>query len=303
MKLVYSHNFKNIPNHALTQYVSDAHATFKTAQKTVKGFAQKPAIQRKTSEAPRPVIASIAPITKPKSVFNVKMPSTKFRQDINKEALAEYFDNDIKDIWLENKLAWQEQAVAEVDAASAAKELEWMVDSSDRNTRESIREFVEKSVFDFEKRGRNISISHRFMPEFDYLCPEPSIDVDYSSLFEDLIEAAEANYIPQDIYPDYYEPVIFFQSPQEGDEFGEDFFAERVTESSSEQVGINSIDATEEDKFERQFFANEINAHIFDVFEKKMRQTPQVRSMRKRAPGQLRRDFRKVLYTEFMKQR
>lgn len=296
MKLIYTHNFKNIPNHALTHYVSDAHNTAKTAPKTVKGFAKKPAIQRKASNAPRPVIASITPITKPKSIFTIKMPGTKFRKNIDKLALAEYFDNSAaKDIRTENKQAWLERAVAEVNAASAAKEkeLDWNVDSSDYKTREAIREFVESI-------RPNVPV---FRPEFDYLSPKPSIsdesDVDYSSLFEDLIDAVEANYTPQDVYPDYYEPVVFFQGLQEGDEFEDELFAERVIESSSEQRNINSIDTTAEDKFERLFFENEINKHVLDAFKKKMRKAPQERSMTKMHNGQLRRDMRKMAFDAF----
>lgn len=75
------------------------------------------------------------------------------------------------------------------------------------------------------------------------------------------------------------------------DPFAEELLMEQMYEAhyEPEYVGINSIDATEEDKFERLFFENEVNAHTRDVFEKKMARA-----------NQMRRDKRRQIYQEFL---
>ena len=86
-------NSKNIPNHASTHYSYDIYPAKPVTPKTQAGFAQKPMIQRKTVKDARPLVQAEKIILGP----IVEAPKTrhKFRKNINKEALAQYFDNDI----------------------------------------------------------------------------------------------------------------------------------------------------------------------------------------------------------------
>lgn len=77
--------------------------------------APKPSIQRRTTKDDRPL--NIAPVMDAPKVITPTKPRKKFRKNINKDALAAYFDNDN----LQSAQAeWLNQVVSELDVADNA---------------------------------------------------------------------------------------------------------------------------------------------------------------------------------------
>lgn len=121
-----------ISNNAVTHYAYKAYLTMSAANKIIAGFVPRPSIQYKTSKDARPV-AEITVIAE-QSPARTKEPRGKSRQNINKDAIAKYFDIAINDAtidqekWLEEMMAsiaqeeWLEDVMTELDTADKIKE-------------------------------------------------------------------------------------------------------------------------------------------------------------------------------------
>lgn len=114
--LPFSITGKHTPNNAPTHYTFTVHPSKDIAPKTKKGFAPKPVAQRKTSKKARP-LATAKPVSTPVTTPQVKTQRGKFRKNINKRALAAYFDNDEKLSRAAAIEQWQNAVVAELEAA------------------------------------------------------------------------------------------------------------------------------------------------------------------------------------------
>lgn len=106
-------NYKKIPNHASTQYAYAVYPLNPIIQKTHDGFAPRPIIQRKATKDVRPLNA-VQPATHPVANPTAQKKRDKFRKDINKDALAAYFDNTNQ---ISESAQWIADTVAELDAA------------------------------------------------------------------------------------------------------------------------------------------------------------------------------------------
>lgn len=91
--LLSTPNYKKIPNHASTQYAYAIEPLKPIAEKTHTGFAPRPNVQRKATKDARPLNAAQITVA-PTYVQKTKKKRAKFRKNINKEALAKYFDNE-----------------------------------------------------------------------------------------------------------------------------------------------------------------------------------------------------------------
>lgn len=112
-------NYKKIPNHASTQYVCAIQPLKPIAEKTYKGFAPRPIAQRKITKDARPLnAAQITVASTP--VQKTKKKRAKFRKNINKDALAKYFDNDKQ----ATSQQWLTTVVTELDAADTQFDLQ-----------------------------------------------------------------------------------------------------------------------------------------------------------------------------------
>lgn len=120
--LVSPLSLKRIPKHASTHYTLTIYPTKDIAPKPSKGFARKPGVQRKTIKNVSP-FAVEKPLAKPvaksvtKPIAKAKKQCGKFRKNINKHALAAYFDNDVKLSRAAAIKKWQDAVVAELEAA------------------------------------------------------------------------------------------------------------------------------------------------------------------------------------------
>ncbi|MDE6250980.1 MAG: hypothetical protein K2M34_05125 [Alphaproteobacteria bacterium] len=134
--LVLPFSLKRIPKHASTHYTLTVYPTKDITPKTQKGFAPKPAAQRKTSKKARP-LAVAKPVPTPVATPKAKKQRSKFRKNINKPALAAYFDNDVKMSRAAAVQQWQNAVVAELEAADkiAAQKADI--------ARQELRQFVE----------------------------------------------------------------------------------------------------------------------------------------------------------------
>lgn len=134
-------NFKKIPNHALTHYISDAYPTAKVRIQTYAGFPPRPQVQHKSHSDIKPKITQSQYVETPRATFKPKMFRNGFHNYINKEALAKYFDNDIPPSRAEvaqDKLdTWLMQTMFEMENADIAKA------EQDFAEYEKIRAFVE----------------------------------------------------------------------------------------------------------------------------------------------------------------
>ena len=215
-------NSKNIPNHASTHYSYDIYPAKPVTPKTQAGFAPKPMIQRKTVKDARPLVQAEKIILGP----IVEAPKTrhKFRKDINKEALAQYFDNDVlpsrAEIAQEKLDTWLMQTMFELENADIAK-------AQQQVTEEEILKFVASHVED--------SMLQYFA---QYTFDKKPYDID------------EGTYDPWAKIAEYAHDLDWTENKVRANQY----------------VGINSIDATKEDKFERLFFENEVNASVADHF-------------------------------------
>lgn len=106
-------NYKKIPNHASTQYAYAIYPLKPIIQKTHDGFAPRPIIQRKATKDTHPLNAA-QPATHPVANPTAPKKRGKFRKDINKDALAAYFDNTNQ---ISESAQWIADTVAELDAA------------------------------------------------------------------------------------------------------------------------------------------------------------------------------------------
>lgn len=112
-------NYKKIPNHALTQYAYSIYPTHPAVRKVVDGFCKNPTPQRKMSRDARPLTTIQTPIAPIASKQLQKTKRSKFRKNINKDALAEYFDN--KPTREQAIQQWRDMVVAELDATDKIK--------------------------------------------------------------------------------------------------------------------------------------------------------------------------------------
>ncbi|MBD5400443.1 hypothetical protein HDR61_01705 [bacterium] len=288
--MIYSHkikltlpNFKKIPNHALTHYVSDAYPTKIKAKKALSGFAPKPMIKRKklnTKNTPDMTI-EIVDIMRP--THNPKMPRDKVRNNIDKAAIARFFNNEAPKSREEQIQNWRMTVVAMLDKLDQIK-AEYAAEIADAE-RELLIEFVEsvrgpKAKVNMSRPAKKESDSYGSLFPFDdeeyYGAPVHYEDEDVFYL------------VPFDYEAEIAEYNLLHNEASSNNQMNDDTF-----------VGINSIDATAEDKFERLFFENEVNAHKLDIFEKKMRRTNQERSMTKIHKGQLRRNMHRLVFDAF----
>lgn len=133
----------NIPSKASTHYSYRMDPEVLVAKTTCDGVAHKPKIQRRNSGGMRPVAQHIDAdiIDIPRMSDDKKITQKKFRKNINKEALAEYFDNAVlptrAKIAQENLDTWLMQTAIELENAD--------IENAKQNvTEEEIRKFVER---------------------------------------------------------------------------------------------------------------------------------------------------------------
>ena len=127
-----------------THYEYSIYPTKTSTPKTQDGFAPRPMIQRKAVKDARPLVEHetiiLGPIVEAGPIVEEPKPRSKFRKNIDKAALAEYFDNDVlpsrAEIAQEKLDTWLMQSMFELDWIDIEK-------AKQKITEEEIRKFVE----------------------------------------------------------------------------------------------------------------------------------------------------------------
>lgn len=169
-----------IPKFASTQYSYDIYPTKHKTPKTHAGFVHKPMIQRKSVKDERPITPTEKIILGP----IVEAPKTrgKFRKNINKDALAKYFDNDIvpsrAETAQEELDTWLMQTMFELDWADIEK-------AKQIATEEEIRDFVEAV-----RNPKNIALIEVPAHYASSIQDEYNIDTDNASYLDQYFDYA-----------------------------------------------------------------------------------------------------------------
>lgn len=114
------HNTNKIPHNANTHYAYNVFPVMTPVPQTSAGAVRKPMIQRKGVKDARP-LPTPKQTTKPGIATMVIEYRPAFRKDIDKEALAAYFDNDVLPSHVELKQENLAAMVAELEAADVQK--------------------------------------------------------------------------------------------------------------------------------------------------------------------------------------
>ncbi len=129
-----AHSYKKIPGNAVTHYAYRIYPATQPVPKTLAGAPRKVAKQRKIAPdaIAAPAHATVTPQVSPAPKSN--KTKTKFRKNINKDALAVYFDNSDK---FSVASEWLADTVAEMENKDATR------NAAINNEQERLREFVE----------------------------------------------------------------------------------------------------------------------------------------------------------------
>lgn len=110
-------NLDKVPKNTTTHYTFTIYPDTHFAPAPQTGHAPRPQIQRKATKDARPFTPAEKVILGP--IVEEPKPRSKFRQNIDKAALAEYFNNDCLPSREEQIEAWHQSVVAELEAKEA----------------------------------------------------------------------------------------------------------------------------------------------------------------------------------------